>query len=211
VDTTLRHLTGDKKSINDFCLAFHGGPGGKPELKTYTFEDVVATLNTLAPYDWAGFLRARLDGTSTKTPLEAVENSGWKVVYNDEPNEIEENQAAVSKLRDESLTVGMAVGDEGTVIDVRHGSPAYATGIGPGMKIVAVNGQQYSPEALAEAIDAGKSSAAPIQMIVANGAEYQTFSVDYHGGQRYPHLERDASKPDYLSEIIHPLAAWIVK
>jgi len=117
----------------------------------------------------------------------------------------------VSKLRDESLTVGMAVGDEGTVIDVRHGGPAYASGIGPGMKIVAVNGQQYSPEALAEAIDAGKTSTAPIQMIVANGAEYQTFSVDYHGGARYPHLERDASKPDYLSEIIHPLAAWIVK
>ena len=211
VDTTLRHLTGDKKSMNDFCRTFHGGPGGKPELKTYTFEDVVATLNALAPYDWAGFLRARLDGTSTKTPLEAVENSGWKVVYSEEPNEIGENQAAVSKLRDESLTVGMAVGDEGTVIDVRHGGPAYASGIGPGMKIVAVNGQQYSPEALAEAIDAGKTSTAPIQMIVANGAEYQTFSVDYHGGARYPHLERDASKPDYLSEIIHPLAAWIVK
>jgi predicted metalloprotease with PDZ domain len=211
VDTTLRRLTGDKKSINDFCLVFHGGPAGQPDLKTYTFEDVVATLNGIAPYDWAAFLRTRLDGTSTKTPLEAVENSGWKVVYTEEPNEIQENQDAVTKLLDESLTLGMSVGDDGTVIDVVHGSPAYASGIGPGAKIVALNGQQYSPEALVEAIEAGKTAGAPMQLIVANGADYQTLSLDYHGGARYPHLERDENKPDYLSEIIHPLAAWIVK
>jgi predicted metalloprotease with PDZ domain len=41
VDTRIRQLTDNKKSIDDFCKAFHGGPGGKPELKTYTFEDVV--------------------------------------------------------------------------------------------------------------------------------------------------------------------------
>jgi predicted metalloprotease with PDZ domain len=211
VDSTIRRLTNDKKSLNDFCRAFHGGPGGEPALKTYSFEDVVAGLNGIAPYDWGGFLRAHLDGTSTKTPIESVENSGWKIVYNDEPNEIEENQAAVGRLRDESLTIGMVVGDEGTVIDVLHGGPAYASGIGPGVKIVAVDGQQYSPESLAEAIEAGKSSSAPMQFIVANGAQYQTFSVEYHGGPRYPHLERDESKPDYLSEIIHPLANWVVK
>jgi predicted metalloprotease with PDZ domain len=211
VDSTIRRLTNDKKSLNDFCRAFHGGPRGEPALKTYSFEDVVAGLNGIAPYDWGGFLRAHLDGTSTKTPIESVENSGWKIVYNDEPNEIEENQAAVGRLRDESLTIGMVVGDEGTVIDVLHGGPAYASGIGPGVKIVAVDGQQYSPESLAEAIEAGKSSSAPMQFIVANGAQYQTFSVEYHGGPRYPHLERDESKPDYLSEIIHPLANWVVK
>ena len=83
VDTTLRHLTNDKKSINDFCRVFHGGPGGKPELKTYTFDDIVATLNSLAPYDWNGFLRTRLDSTAPATPIEAIENSGWKLVYND--------------------------------------------------------------------------------------------------------------------------------
>ncbi|MGH9647418.1 MAG: M61 family peptidase, partial [Bryobacteraceae bacterium] len=89
VDTTLRRLTKDKKSMNDFCRIFHGGPGGKPELKTYTFDDIVATLNSLAPYDWSGFLRTRLDSTAASTPIEAIENSGWKLVYNDNPNEIE--------------------------------------------------------------------------------------------------------------------------
>jgi predicted metalloprotease with PDZ domain len=211
VDTTIRRLTNDKKSMNDFCHAFHGGPGGEPALKTYTFEDVVAGLNGIAPYDWAGFLRARLDGVSTKTPAEAIENSGWKIVYNEEPNEMEENTEAISKYLNEGLTIGMQVSDDGTVVDVIHGGPAYAAGIGPGLKIVAVNGQQYSAEALKEAIDAGKSTTTPILFIAENGTEFHTYSVDYHGGLRYPHLERDESRPDYLSEILHPLAQWIVK
>src|ERR1700678_2599807 len=90
VDSTLRMITNDKKSIDDFCKIFHGGDTGKPELKTYTFEDVVATLNQVAPYDWTGFLRARLDGVATKTPEEALTNSGWRLEYNDQPNTMEE-------------------------------------------------------------------------------------------------------------------------
>jgi predicted metalloprotease with PDZ domain len=205
VDATIRRLTNDKKSMNDFCKIFHGGPGGEPALKTYTFDDVVATLNQVAPYDWAKFLRERLDGVSTKTPTEAVENSGWKIVYDETPNEMEVNADTVRQMIDLRLSAGFLVGEDGTVEDVIHGGPAYAAGIGPGMKIVAVNGVQFSGSELREAVTAAKSSSAPIQLLVANGAQYQTFSVDYHGGLQYPHLERVESKPDYLSEILHPL------
>jgi predicted metalloprotease with PDZ domain len=205
VDATLRGLTRDKKSMNDFCQIFHGGPGGAPALKPYTFEDVVATLNGLAPYDWAGFLRARLDGTSTRTPIEAVENSGWKLVYNEEPNAMEALDNAIGKRLNLTFTIGMVVSDDGTVEDVIHGGPAYIAGIGPGMKIIAVAGKQYSPEEMKQAIEGSKSSTTPIQLIVANGAQFQTRSVDYHGGLRSPHLEREKSKPDYLSEILTPM------
>jgi predicted metalloprotease with PDZ domain len=206
VDATLRNLTKDKKSMNDFCRIFHGGAGGQPELKTYTFDDVVATLKGLAPYDWAGFLRARLDGVATKTPIEAVENSGWKLVYNEQPNDVEETESVTEKYISLTYTLGLVASDEGSVIDVIHGGPAYNAGIGPGMKIVAVNGKQFSEGQMREAIGASKSSAGPIQLIVANGAEYKSYSVDYHAGLRYPHLERDLNKADYLSEILRPLA-----
>jgi predicted metalloprotease with PDZ domain len=205
VDATLRNLTKDKKSMNDFCLVFHGGPGGTPAMKPYTFEDVVATLNGLAPYDWAGFLRSRLDGTSTRTPIEAVENSGWKLVYDEEPNAMEALANALGKRLDLTFTIGMLVSDDGMVEDVIHRGPAYNAGIGPGMKIVAVAGKQYSPEEMKRAIEGSKSATTPIQLIVANGAQFQTRSVDYHGGLRSPHLERDKSKPDYLSEILKPM------
>jgi len=206
VDGTLRRLTKDEKSMNDFCRIFHGGPGGKPELKTYTFEDVVATLNGLAPYDWAGFLRARLDGVGTKTPIEAVENNGWKLVYNEEPNEIEANNDIVGGRLDLSFTIGLTVAEDGSVGDVTHGGPAYEAGIGPGMKIAGVNGRQFSSDGLREAIETAKGSAEPIRLLVANGAQFQTVEVKYHGGLQYPHIERDKSRPDYLSEIIQPLA-----
>lgn len=205
VDATLRGLTKNKKSMNDFCLVFHGGPSGTPALKPYTFDDVVATLNGLAPYDWTGFLRARLDGTSTKTPIEAIENSGWKLVYSEEPNGMEELENAIGKRSNMTLTIGAVVSDDGMVEDVIHGGPAYNAGIGPGMKIIAVAGKQYSPEEMKRAIEGSKSSSTPIQLIVANGAQFQTRSVDYHGGLRSPHLVRDSSRPDYLSEILKPM------
>jgi predicted metalloprotease with PDZ domain len=206
VDSLIRKQTSGQKSMNDFCKAFHGGPGGEPALKTYTFEDVVATLNGVAPNDWAGFLRARLDGISTNTPIEAVEASGWKLVYNEAPNEIEADRGAVKGQADLSYSIGMTVNEDGLVVDVMHGGPAYNAGIGPGMKLAAVFGQQFSTEGLKEAVVAAQSATSPIQMLVANGAQFQTFSVDYHGGLRYPHLERDSSRTDYLSEILRPLA-----
>jgi predicted metalloprotease with PDZ domain len=192
--------------MNDFCRIFHGGSSGQPELKTYTFEDVVATLNGLAPYDWAGYLRAHLDGVSTKTPIEAIENNGWKLVYNEEPNELEANTDAITGRLDLSFSIGLTVNDEGTVGDVTHGGPAYEAGIGPAMKIAGVNGRQFSPDGLKEAIDSAKDSAASIQLLVANGAQFQTVTLNYHGGLVYPHLERDKGHADYLGEIIQPLA-----
>ncbi|HTV59633.1 MAG TPA: M61 family peptidase [Verrucomicrobiae bacterium] len=205
VDSTLRQLTNDKKSMNDFCKIFYAGHNGEPALKTYTFEDVVDTLNSLAPYDWAKFLRERLDGVATKTPVEAVEKSGWTLVYDENPNEMEANSDAVRQLADMRISIGLLVGEDGTVDDVIHGAPAYVAGMGPGMKIAAVNGQQFSIPVLREAVTAAKSSTAPIQILVADGARYRTFSVDYHDGLKYPHLVRNEKKPDYLSEILHPL------
>ena len=211
VDTNLRRLTNDQKSMNDFCRIFEGGEGGKPELKTYTFEDVVSTLNGLAPFDWAAFLRERLDLTSPKTPSEAVENSGWKIVYNEQPNSMQEVEDELGKRVDESFSMGLIASEDGVVIDVMHGGPAYKAGFGPGMKIVAVNGHPFAGDSLDDAVLDAESNSRPIEMIVQNGADFRTFPVDYHGGLRFPHLIRDESKPDYLSEILHPLAHWVVK
>ena len=205
VDTMIRRLSNDKQSLNDFCRAFHGGPGGEPALKTYTFDDVVAGLNAVAPYDWAGFLRQRLDSLAPSTPVESVENSGWKLVYNEQPNEFQQNEDTVRKRLNLNLSIGMVLEDDGTIGDVIHDGPSYQAGIAPGMKITAVEGHQFTAEGLKDAIDAAKSSSTPIQLIIANGVELHTYSIDYHGGLRYAHLERNNNAPDYLSEIYRPL------
>ncbi|HEX4002990.1 MAG TPA: hypothetical protein VHX36_10105 [Candidatus Acidoferrales bacterium] len=206
VDTTMRRLTNDAKSMNDFCRAFYGGPGGQPALKTYTFDDIVAALNELAPYDWAGFLRTRLDSVPADTPTEALQNAGWKIVYNDEPNEIEEVKDDVKRKVTLTFSIGLTLSDDGSIDDVLYDGPAYKAGIGPNMKVAAVNGQQYSPDTLKDAIEAAEGTTAPIRLIVANGAQVEMHQIDYHGGLRYPHLRRDSSHPDYLGEIFHRLA-----
>jgi predicted metalloprotease with PDZ domain len=206
VDTTIRSLTKDKKSMNDFCKVFHGGNGGQPELKPYNFDEVVATLNAIAPNDWSAFLRSRLDGLSTKTPLEALEGSGWKLVFNEQPNEALANEEALGRRADFTFTIGATISDDGTVVDVIHGGTAYDAGLAPGMKIVAVNGEQYSPDKLREVFSNAKTVLNPIQFIVANGAQFKTISMEYHDGLKFPHIERDGARPDYLGEILHPSA-----
>jgi predicted metalloprotease with PDZ domain len=202
VDDTIRRLTNDKKSMNDFCKLFYGEASGEPDLKPYIFDDVVAALNRIAPYDWASFLRARFDSTPPNTIDESLENSGWKLVYNDQPNEMEENHNAIRREINLSLSIGLELMDDGNVVDVIYDGPSYKAGMGPGMRVTAVNGKQFSAETLKNAVEAAKGATAPIQLIVANGPAVQTYTVDYHGGQRYPHLVREEGRPDFLSEIL---------
>ncbi len=79
--TIIHRETKGQKSIDDFCHLFHGGANDGPQVKTYTFDQIVADLNAIAPYDWAGFLNQRLDSISPDAPLGGIENGGWNVTY----------------------------------------------------------------------------------------------------------------------------------
>ncbi len=68
VATIIHQVSNGHKSIDDFCHLFHGGTNSGPELKTYTFDDVVSALNQVAPYDWAAFFHQHLDSTSPDMP-----------------------------------------------------------------------------------------------------------------------------------------------
>jgi predicted metalloprotease with PDZ domain len=201
VDVIIRQQSKGKKAIDDFCQLFHGAPSTGPMVKTYTFDDVVAALNQIAPYDWRGFWTERLTNHGPGAPLRGVEGSGWKLVYDDTPSEMqraaEENSHGVNV--EDSL--GLDLREDGTITDTIEGMPAALAGIGPGMKLMAVNGRHYSADVLHDALKAGKSGAAPLELLVENTEYYKTYKLDYHGGERYPHLVRDESKPDLLTEI----------
>ncbi len=201
VDVTIRQQTQNKKSMDDFTRLFHGGPGGAPALKIYTFDDVVAALNQVTPYDWRKFLTDRLNSTAQEAPLGGVIGGGWRLVYDDQPGDLAQARATAYKTTDASFSIGLLLRDNGGIGDVILNSPAYKAGIGPGMKVIAVNGRRYSPEVLYDALRAGKNSAAPLELLVENGEYFAGYRLDYHDGPRYPHLVREASKPDLLSEI----------
>lgn len=197
VATTIHDQSHGKKSLRDFLQSFYGGPNNGPELKTYTFDDLVAALNQVVPYDWAGFFNQRLHSTSATPPLGGIEASGWKYVLDGEDARGAGNLA---------YSIGLIMGDGGAVSDSIVNGPAYKAGVVPGMKIIGVNQRLYSPGLLADAVMASPNNTAPIELLVANDGYLRTALVDYHGGPKAPRLERDSSKSDYLDEFLRPLA-----
>ena len=129
-----------------------------PALKTYSYADVVNGLNAVAPYDWRGLLDTRLNSTDPHAPLGGIENAGWHLVYTGEPNDNMRAAEVVNKGVDCRFTLGLALKDDGTVQDVIATMPAAQAGMGPGMKLIAVNGRRYSADLLRDAIRNSKAT-----------------------------------------------------
>jgi len=200
-DVRLRTLSGGKRSLDDFAKAFFGQNDGQWERPdTYTFEDVAATLEQVQPTgDWSQFLRERVDHRAGL--VGGIEAAGWKLVYKDKPSAYFK---AMMKGRGANFiySLGVALSPAGYVNEVRWDSAAFNAGVGTGMQVLAVNDLQYSADELEEAVRAAKDSKQPVRLLVKEMDVYRTLSIDYHGGLRYPSLERIEGKPDYLTPIL---------
>ena len=206
VDTTIRKLTNDRKNLNDFVGAFHGlGGNTAPKVVSYTFEDVVAGLNAVVPNDWASFLRSRVDSNSMAPPLGGIDNGGYHLTYKDTPNTWTAMSMAESGTVDFWYSIGLHLGVTGGVQDVLIGGLADKAGFGPGMKIIAVDGREFSPDVLRAAIKNAKGTQAPLEFIVGNTGFYKVVKIDYHDGEKFPAFERVTSTPDRLDEILKPM------
>ena len=204
VDAKIRALTHNTRSLDDFARAFFGVDDGSFVTKTYAFDDVVAALNGVAKNDWAGFLHARVD--TLDPPLaRGLEATGWKLVYTDQPSAYEKQYDSRPEsprhIFNFAWSIGLTLTKSGEINDVRWDGPAFKAGVSTGATIVAVNGEDYSKDVLKEAIAAARTGKAPIDLLLDYQGGYRHVAVDYHGGLQYPHLERVAGTPDYLSEI----------
>jgi predicted metalloprotease with PDZ domain len=207
VDTTIRKLTDQRRSMDDFCHIFYAGQDGQPVIKTYTFDDVVATLNQVAPYDWRTFLRERLDYTGPNAPLlGGITGGGWELVYNDTPNEVLVAHQAVSGGANLTSSVGMTVRADGMIQDVIPGMAATQAGLSPYMKVLAVNSRQFSVEELDRAVKNSKVNPGAIDILASNTGTVEHHAIAYHDGLRSPHLKRLEGKPDTLGAILTPLS-----
>jgi len=210
-DVIIRQQTHNQKSLNDFCKLFYAGPTPQPNqapmVKPYTFDDLVNALNQVAPYDWRGFWHERLTTHAAHAPLGGIEGSGWRVVYTDTPSEMSKLAEQNRKSINAEYSVGLALRDDGTIVDAVQGMLAANAGIGPGMQVVAVNGRKFTPEVWHDALKATKTASGPLQLLIENTDYFTTYSLNYHGGEMYPHLERETSQPDLLSDIIKALPA----
>ncbi len=203
VATRIHDITHGQKSFEDFARAFYGGPNHGPELKPYTFDQLVGALQAVAPSDWAEFFHDRLTSLSPEAPIGGIVAGGWKVEYNDKPPESQGGRfdGGVNAL----YSLGLRVGADGTVRDSLVGGLAYLAGITPRMRVVAINDRAYTPDLLHDALKASPKNDQPIRLLIVNDDYYKSCSVNYHGGERYPHLMRVEAKADLLDEIAKPL------
>jgi predicted metalloprotease with PDZ domain len=199
-DVTIRQLSKGAKSLDDFCRAFEGGPGGAPAIKPYDLPDVISALNGVQPYDWAGFLHERLFSTSPHAPLGGIEHAGWKLKYDGDQSEFVAGEDSANL----NYSLGLRVKEDGFIIDISMDGPAGKAGMTPSTHIVAVNGRQFTTTILREAVAKAVTDSKPLDLLVKDGEYYKTYTVDYHGGEKYPHLVRIENTPDLLSEIIAP-------
>ena len=206
VDTTIRKLTNGQKSLNDFCVLFLGKGGNTPpEVVPYDFDEVVATLNQVAPNDWAGFLRQRITSKAPHAPLEGITQAGYALTYAEKPSPYQRAVFGRSGAIDAYFSIGITARGDGNITDVLVGSPAYKAGLGPAEKIIAVNGRAFSGPVLALALRAAKGTSQPIDLIVENTGYFRIVHVDYHDGEKFPVLKRVDNTPDVLAEILKPL------
>ena len=203
-DTVIRELSGERRSLDDFARAFFGVQDGRTTALPYTFEDVVATLNTVQAYDWATFLRSRVDGHGPGAPLGGLARAGWKLVYRDTPTAFLKADEERSKSTDLTYSLGVVIDKDGKLGRLLWDGPAFRAGLSGNTTLLAVNGTAYTPKLLKAAIRAAKDSAQPINLLVRKGKQFRTVALDYHEGLKYPRLERIAGTPDRLTTILQP-------
>ncbi|MBU6320253.1 MAG: peptidase M61 [Alphaproteobacteria bacterium] len=202
-DTLIRDLSKGKRSLDDFAAAFFGVDDGDWGQLTYTYKDVVATLNRVQPYDWDAFFRTRVEAVAVNAPLEGLARGGYRLVFRPTPNAYSQATEARSRGANLTYSIGLAVDSNGKITSVNWDGPAFRAGLTTLSTVTAVNGEAFSPTRLREAV-AATSAGTPVQLLLRTGEEFRTVTLDYSGGARYPHLERIEGAPAHLDDILAP-------
>jgi predicted metalloprotease with PDZ domain len=202
VDLRLRGLTGGQRSLDDFAQRFLSAPADRGVVSTYRFDDVVRTLESVAPGNWGAFLDARVNGVAQ--PLLGLEQAGLKLVYNDTPNlAVKDGERNRTDL---SFGLGLSVASTGVISEVVWDSPAFKAGLAAAATtLVAVNGRAFSGDVLKDAVVQAKDGG-PLDLLVRTGDRYRTVSVEWRGGLYYPHLEAIAEGSDRLNDVLQARA-----
>ena len=203
-DAIIRQGTKGARGMDDFARAFFGINNGDWGEVTYTFDDIVNTLDDVMPYDWRGFLTDRLTQTSTGAPLGGFARSGYALEYTDTPPNSLVRQMKAGKYLDLTWSLGLTVGKGAKVTAVVWDGPAYKAGLAVGPEVVAVNGVPYSDDVMKDAVTAAKIGAAPIRLTIKTDARVRDVLVAWHDGLRYPRLAKTGAGDGPLDLLLAP-------
>jgi predicted metalloprotease with PDZ domain len=201
-DVAIREKSGGTRTLDDFVKRFHGGTSGPPRVVPFTLDDIVADLQAIVPHDWRRFLVERLDSTAPHAPLGGIVQGGWQLVWGDSLPRLGRHLERAGGDIDLRYSIGLRVEPSGRIADVVPGGSASRAGVAGGAQLVAVDGRKWTPEILREAIRATRTGSEPLDLLLEEGDFYVHRSLDWRGGERYPRLRRDTSRPDVLGAIL---------
>ena len=118
VDSILREKSKGARSLDTFAADFFGPPDGAVTVKPYTYDELIAALNHVAPFDWNSLLQEDLLATRPTPVSPGLEAAGWTVVYSDEPNQAAIDAESTSQQADLSTSIGLVIDQDGTIVDV---------------------------------------------------------------------------------------------
>ncbi len=203
-DTIIRERSHGRKSLDDFLHLYSEPALTGPITKPYTRTDIESLLNDVQPYDWHAFFERYVYSVSPHPPSGDLARAGWRLVWSEDSNAFIEAGEAMRHYDDESFGVGLFLDDTGKILSVRQGSAAWNAGLGPNMTILAVGNQAFSPKVLHYVLREATHASGTIPFVVQQDGWVNTYELNYHGGLRYPHLERIPGTPDMLAQIMAP-------
>lgn len=205
LDATLRETSGGTRSLDDFARAFFGVEPGRVAPLLYDFDDVVRTLQSVQPGDWAAWLRSRLDSVGPERVERALARTGWRLGWSAAPTPLAEQAEKLWGGADFMYSLGLRVnGKDRRLGAVLWDGPAFRAGLAPGAELLAVNGRAYSAERLREITAATRDGGPPVELLVREGEVFRSVRLDWQGGLRYPVLERVDGTEDRLGAILAP-------
>ncbi len=200
-DTLIRRLSGGRRSLDDFCRKFYGGPGGPPRVEPYDFEDLLRALNDVQAYDWRNFWAERLHRHAADGLEQGIAQSGWKLAFDAGPSVMHRAHEADDRDMDLRFSLGFYVNDDATLSDIIPDSPADRAGLSPGDKVIAVNDRKWTQDEMRDAIAATSRSGSSVSLIIERGDAYKRLVLNYSGGAREPRLLRLEGSADLLTAI----------
>ena len=204
VDHIIRQQSGGKRSIDDFAKAFFGVRDRDYGELTYTIDDVAATLNRVQPYDWRAYLQRRVYEIAPQAPLEGINQGGYRLIFTDEPTKWTKSGEKAGKSNDLTYSGGFTVGNDGKIGSVLWDSAAFNAGLTVGSELIAVNGRKFDGDALKRAIKAAAGTGPAPELLIHDGDVYRTVKLDWHGGLRYPRLQKVGTGQGTLDALLAP-------
>jgi len=201
IDTLIRERSNGARSLDDFAKAFFGINDGDWGQVPYRFEDIVATLNRIEPYDWSSYLRKRLDEVGQPAFLDGLTRGGYRLVYTEEPHAVQKANETRNRVSNMMYSIGAVFDSAGRMTEVQWDGPVFKAGLTTGTQVIAVNNLAFDADRLKAAVKASKAGA-PVEFLIRQGDLFRTVRLEYSGGLRYPRLERIAGTPARLDDIL---------